>query len=271
MTSAAERFLVEFHARHTGATSSALAHVPVRCGDSAFNDSYDLLVAQVPADARRVLDLACGDGYLLSRLLGARAVEVTGVDMSAAELARADQNLQGRATLVRCRAQALPFSDKAFDVVTSHMALMLMDESRRVLSEIRRVLREAGRLAAVVGGPFPPSAAFEAYRALVNPHIAAAPGRVAIGDPQWRTAPAIDDLLRQAGFRDTSVRDVDGELELTPTHLWDWLMLMYDAHFLDPATRESIRGEFLTAMEAHVGATGGVRVPIRWMLVLGGT
>ena len=268
MTSAAERFLVQFHSVHTGATSIALGDVSVRCGGSAYDSSYDLLVAQVPPDAAQVLDVACGDGFLLSRLLANRSVQVTGVDMSAEELARAALNLHGRAALVQCRAQALPFPDGFFDAVISHMALMLMDETEQVVSELRRVLKSGGRLAAVVGGPFPRSAPLAAYRALVDPHISTASSRVSIGDPRWRSADSIQQLLREAGFGQISVQDVDGELRLTPAELWDWFMLMYDAHFIEAATRESIRSDFLHAMHAHAGVDGRVIVPIRWMLVL---
>jgi SAM-dependent methyltransferase len=146
MPSPAERFLADFHARHAGATSVALGNIPVTCEGRPFASSYDALAARVPADASSLLDLACGDGYLLERIAallpGAR---LTGIDMSAAELAAAGSRLQGRAALHEGRAQELPFADASFDAVTCHMAMMLMDDAPAVLAEVRRVLRPAHR------------------------------------------------------------------------------------------------------------------------------
>lgn len=140
MASAAERFLIDFHARFPGATGQALGNVAVRCGGRGFASSYELLAAQVPADSKRVLDVACGDGVLLA-LIAARCpgARLAGIDMSAAELAAARTRLGGQAELVECRAQQLPFADGTFDALTSHMALMLMDDMPVVLRELRRV------------------------------------------------------------------------------------------------------------------------------------
>lgn len=269
MPSAAERFLVDFHAEHTGATSIALGDLPVRCQAAEFESSYDLLAAQVPQAAARVLDLACGDGFLLSRLARTPGRELAGVDMSAAELGRARDRLQGAAHLIQCRAQELPFPDGHFDAVVSHMALMLMDESDQVLAEVHRVLRSQGQLAAVVGAPFPSSPPFDAYRSLLQPHFAGSATRVAIGDPHWRTPDGTRQLLQQTGFREIAISDVDGELTLAPAQLWSWLMLMYDAHFVDAPTRESLRMKYLSTVSAMTDAQGKLRVPIRWVLVLG--
>ena len=45
-------------------------------------------------------------------------------------------------------------------------------------------------------------------------------------------------------------------------------MLMYDAHFLDAATRDSIRGQFLSAVAGQVDGAGELRVSIGWLLIL---
>lgn len=129
MTELEDRVLA-VHAARPGFTSRGFAR----------SGTYDRLAAAVPAGAR-VLDLACGDGVLLSRIPGA-----IGLDLSPDELALA------RGPVVRARAQALPFADGSFDVVTCHLALMLFDDLERVLQELERVLVPGGSVLAVIGG-----------------------------------------------------------------------------------------------------------------------
>jgi SAM-dependent methyltransferase len=266
--SAAERFLIEFHARHAGATTVALGTLPVRCAGADFDSSYHALAAHVPPDAARVLDLACGDGYLLS-LLGAQRPHshLTGIDMSAGELAAAAVRLQGRAELHEGRAQSLPFADGDFDAVTCHMALMLMEDPPAVLAELRRVLRPGATITAVVGGSSPPSRALDAYRAVLQPRLAQSNSAVPLGDRRWRAADGMQALLSAAGFGDVMQESIDGEIQLAPPALWERLMLMYDAHFLDEATHGSLRAEFLAAIAPHAGTDGRVSYPVGWRLV----
>src|SRR4051812_23916071 len=116
MPTEAERFLIAFHAEHPGATSIALGRLPVQCAGESFDSSYALLAARVPAAAQRLLDIACGDGFLLSILAGSRPrLQLTGFDMSEHELAAAASRLQDRARLVQANAKHVPFADGEFD------------------------------------------------------------------------------------------------------------------------------------------------------------
>jgi len=130
-----EAFLRRFHAARPGITSSVFA----RPGGVT---SYDRLIAAVPRGAR-VLDLGCGDTYLVSRL-GPRAI---GLD-----LAPSCGREGGAATIVAGRAQAMPFADRAFDACVCHLAFMLFDDLERVVCELRRVVVPGGVFAAVLGG-----------------------------------------------------------------------------------------------------------------------
>jgi SAM-dependent methyltransferase len=268
MPSAAERFLIDFHARLPGATGHALGGVAVRCAGRAFASSYELLATQVPADSKRVLDVACGDGVLLA-LIAARCAgaRMTGIDMSAAELAAARKRLHGQAELIECRAQQLPFADATFDAITSHMALMLMDDVHVVLRELRRVAQPGAKFAAVVGAGFPASPAIDAYRELLKPHLAASAARVAIGDPRWREAEGPRTLLQEAGFHGATTDAVEGELRLSPSDLWDWFMLMYDPYFVDAQIVAALGVQFIASMTAAVDAEGLVALPVAWKLV----
>jgi ubiquinone/menaquinone biosynthesis C-methylase UbiE len=94
-------------------------------------------IAALPS--ARVLDVACGTGFLTRELRG----EVTALDQSAAMLGEARERVPD-ARLVQGDALSLPFDDGAFDrVFTGHFYGHLSGEEReRFLSEARRVAPE---------------------------------------------------------------------------------------------------------------------------------
>jgi SAM-dependent methyltransferase len=87
----------------------------------------------------RVLDVACGTGFLTQHLRG----EVVGLDQSPAMVEVASARLPG-ARVVQGDAVPLPFADGALDrVFTSHFyGHLLRDERERFLAEARRVASE---------------------------------------------------------------------------------------------------------------------------------
>jgi ubiquinone/menaquinone biosynthesis C-methylase UbiE len=91
-------------------------------------------IAELPSV--RVLDVACGTGFLTRELRG----EVTGVDQSDAMLEQARARLP-EARLVQGDALSLPFHDGEFDrVFTGHFYGHLSDDERGLfLAEARRV------------------------------------------------------------------------------------------------------------------------------------
>jgi SAM-dependent methyltransferase len=212
-----EAFLRQFHAANAGITSRVLAR----------GGSYERLAARVGAmvdndvarddleerRAQRVLDLGCGDGYLLS-LLGPHAI---GVDISRDELARA------RHPRVQARAQALPFADGAFDAVVSHLAFMLMDEPEQIVDELARVLVPGGAFHAVLGGG--PTAdgcdAFHRFLELARPH------GPALGDPRAKTEAGWRALFAgwQVDFERWPI-DLGGSI----TEVWAFLSSSYQSH-----------------------------------------
>jgi arsenite methyltransferase len=100
----------------------------------------------------RLLDVASGTGA--SALLAASefGCEVVGVDYSERAVAGANEDADSQIPLpsvgfVRGDAEALPLPDASFDAVLCECSLSSFPDKRRALSEVRRVLRPAGRLA----------------------------------------------------------------------------------------------------------------------------
>jgi demethylmenaquinone methyltransferase/2-methoxy-6-polyprenyl-1,4-benzoquinol methylase len=87
----------------------------------------------------RVLDVACGTGFLTQHLRG----EVAGLDQSPAMVAAAAERLPG-ARVVQGDAVPLPFAEGEFDrIFTGHFYGHLLEgERERFVAEARRVARE---------------------------------------------------------------------------------------------------------------------------------
>lgn len=99
----------------------------------------------------RLLDVACGTGQFLRQVkTNYPRLQVTGLDLSPHYLEVARLGLQpwSRVSLVHAAAEAMPFADARFDVVTCiYLFHELPRQVRRaVVGEIRRVLKPGGTL-----------------------------------------------------------------------------------------------------------------------------
>jgi 2-polyprenyl-6-hydroxyphenyl methylase/3-demethylubiquinone-9 3-methyltransferase len=95
---------------------------------------------------KAVLDLGCGGGFMAAALTE-RGATVTGVDPSEAAIAAARRHAETNHLYIDyrvARGERLPFADGSFDIVVCVDVLEHIEDRRRVLSEIRRVLRPQG-------------------------------------------------------------------------------------------------------------------------------
>lgn len=103
------------------------------------------------APGARVLDVATGTGALALELARLPAgVSVSGCDLNQQMLALAERRFSRAGLpvqLLRCDANELPFESGSFDAATIAFALDDMPDRHRCITEIRRVLRDGGRLA----------------------------------------------------------------------------------------------------------------------------
>ncbi len=114
----------------------------------------------LPAHAT-MADLGCGTGTTALMLARDFNLQVSGVDLSAANIERAIERTDTSSTGVRfiqADAQMLPFEENEFDGILAECSFSLFADQAAVLAEIKRVLKPGGRLAITdmaIGGPLP--------------------------------------------------------------------------------------------------------------------
>ena len=139
-------------ARRLGYPEDLLARIPAEALESFAGVGYFLDLAALEA-GERVLDLGSGSGtdsFAAATLTGATG-EVTGVDMTKAQLAKAER-LRLAAGLDQVRfveghIEAAPLADSSCDVVISNGVINLSADKAAVFAEVARVLVPGGRLA----------------------------------------------------------------------------------------------------------------------------
>ncbi len=130
--------------------------LPGIAGEIAHEHWHRYAFARRFAAGRRVLDVACGEGYG-SALLAEVASEVVGIDISGEAIAHANASYAGRPRLrfVRGSAAALPLPDRSVELVVSFETIehLPRDLQPRMIAEVARVLTGDGVL--VLSAPNP--------------------------------------------------------------------------------------------------------------------
>jgi 2-polyprenyl-3-methyl-5-hydroxy-6-metoxy-1,4-benzoquinol methylase len=103
------------------------------------------------AAGRTILDAGCGTGYGAAMLARAGAERVIAIDIDPEALAWGRRTYGGLLAFEEADLHALPHPARTFDVVVCFEVLEEVIDAQRVLSEMRRVLRDDGVL--VVSSP----------------------------------------------------------------------------------------------------------------------
>jgi ubiquinone/menaquinone biosynthesis C-methylase UbiE len=135
--------------------------IPYPLGSKEYFEYYNRLREDIESPAfsqalheykqhagHKVLDVGCGNGYVLSKYAGEGA-EVYGVDITEAAVRLCRQRfelLELRGQFQVANAEALPFPDAQFDVVCSMGVLHHTPDTAHAVQEIHRVLKPGGRL-----------------------------------------------------------------------------------------------------------------------------
>jgi SAM-dependent methyltransferase len=96
-----------------------------------------------------VLDIGCGSGQFIGMLMQSLGSfdSITGVDVDEEVLQEARSTFSADTfNFIKASSQSLPFEDASFDFVSISKALHHVEDDRRTLAEMKRVLRPGGYL-----------------------------------------------------------------------------------------------------------------------------
>ena len=104
-----------------------------------------------PPTGGRWLDVGCGTGIFTELICETCApASMIAVDLAESQIAHARKRAGRKAEFRIADAQQLPFPDASFDVVASALVMNFVPDRTRAISEMRRVTRPGGLVAACV-------------------------------------------------------------------------------------------------------------------------
>jgi len=112
----------------------------------------DLIRQYAPLDGRRILDVGCGLGMYVRKMLQFSR-DVYGVDIDPDKVARASKDL---ANIQVAPAEKLPFPDDYFDVILSHEVIEHVTDDAQAIREAYRCVRPGGRIVVFAPNRFYP-------------------------------------------------------------------------------------------------------------------
>jgi ubiquinone/menaquinone biosynthesis C-methylase UbiE len=115
-------------------------------GDVIFEHLHRYALAMKVAKNKRILDVACGEGYG-ANLLSGEALAVTAVDIEEDIIIKARQKYKDpKIQFIAGSILQLPLPDKCFDLITCFETLEHVEDHELALKELRRVLKPDGLL-----------------------------------------------------------------------------------------------------------------------------
>jgi ubiquinone/menaquinone biosynthesis C-methylase UbiE len=160
-------------------------------------DWHEAMIRHVPDEARKVLDLCCGSGFLLDELEQKKPGAV-GLDISFEMLQVAAEYVPG-ARLITADAEKMPFKPGSFDAVVCKGSLHHTRDHVAFLRHSCNILRKGGRL--VISEPCNDNPVFRLARAAlykVSPYFE-------VGD-QGFTRKQMIGLYEEAGFNVVTIK-----------------------------------------------------------------
>jgi ubiquinone/menaquinone biosynthesis C-methylase UbiE len=158
-----------------------------------------------------VLDVACGTG-VVTRLAASKVApaHVTGLDLNAGMLAVARGVLNEGTSVNWMEGSALdlPFPSGHFDVVLCQLGLQFFPDQSRALREMRRVVRERGRIALSVYSPIERTPGANAFVSALDEVLGPEASRIKRGEHSFASPAQLEKLLSDAGFGAVDVQIV---------------------------------------------------------------
>lgn len=224
-------------------------------------------------DARpgvRWLDVATGTGEVAKRAARAGA-DVVGLDIAPALIETAKREAAAEGIAIQYDvgdAEAMPYDDASFDVVSSSCGVMFAPDHEAIARELGRVTRPGGRLGLACWTP--DGTLGDMFRVMAT-H--APPPPAGAGSPfDWGLEEHVAGLLGDAFDLEFVFLD---SILVSPSaeDVWELFSTSYGptktlADSLDDERREELRRDFVE-LHARYDEGDGVRMPRRYLLTLG--
>jgi ubiquinone/menaquinone biosynthesis C-methylase UbiE len=225
-----------------------------------------------PPKGARWLDVGCGTGVFTQLALDTCSPgAIVAIDPATAQVDYARKQPVGRLADFRVAdAQALPFPDGSFDVVTSALVLNFIPDRPRALTEMRRVGRPGSAVAAYVwdfaagqGTAWPLTHGLRQ----ISVEVAKVPGT------EDSSTDALRSLFERAGFEEITTRSIDASLPYSSFEdFWQSQVPPFTPHGKAVAAlRESDRAKLIETVRAILpsGPDGGIAYSARANAVKG--
>lgn len=230
---------------------------PYHVGRQGFDQKvFDLLAAKADGLAGKdVLDIGCGTG-IATRVLKQHDANVTGSDLAEGMITKAQQQ-SADISYVVATAAALPFADKAFDLITAFSAFHWFADQGSV-NEIQRVLKHGGVFAVinkndVAGIRKEVTAFFTKYRSDKGAKADYSPAQI----------------LKQAGFANVSEHVVVGTELFTPMEARAYLQSIALWNLVPETERENVLMQIERFCDKTLETEGVLKRDLETVIVIG--
>jgi SAM-dependent methyltransferase len=220
----------------------------------------------------RLLDVGTGPGVVAGAAV-ARGARVTALDAEPSMAEAAARNVPGLDVRVAVLPD-LPLNDGEFDAVTGNFVINVVGDPAAALAELRRVLREDGRLALTCWRNPPAPALGIAADAI---EAAGVPWPDDVPVPPFRefSSPgAFEALLIGTGFAGVTARELSWQHRVDPGEWWQVYLSAIGSNGLvisrqDAATVARIKAEFDRLIAPYAAGDGQVALPAVAVLASG--
>jgi ubiquinone/menaquinone biosynthesis C-methylase UbiE len=259
-------YLVQAHKKNPSMTPQAF--FPFKSAEGFT--SYEILANKVKSHnevPKSILDLACGDGFLINFILQqcSHNTTVHALDMSDAELEIAKTNFQKNENveIQKGLAQNLPFIDNSIDLILCHMAFMLMLPIEDVIKQIHRVLSPGGIFSAVISNVKEFSGFYKEIQMITKDYIQSRYPvyyQTSTGEVKLNTIEGIKELFStQLGFEsEIDVYDYQLVFKANPEQVWNFMKTKYFISSLSHEEMLELKNEIINHSHKKMGDYGTV-------------
>jgi SAM-dependent methyltransferase len=250
-----------FHDFEHAGWERVAAHYADAFGSLTSQTAEPLLEAAGARPGLRLLDVACGPGFI-SGAAAARGVDVVGLDFSSAMVAEAARRHPSIA-FREGDAEQLPFAYGTFDAVVMSFGLLHLERPDVAIADAHRVLRPGGRYAYTIWAEPDQAVGFGMVLKAIEQY-----GRTDVGLPEGPPFFRFSDVaesrraLENGGFQNVAVRTLPLTWTLTSSDsLFEalWRGGVRTAAVLraqTPEVLERIRSAVRRSVERHAHGSG---------------